>query len=124
VLTLRTTASAPPLPPAGGLRITAALPNPPGDDAAFEEVHLKNLSAAPIPLDGWRITNGQGQPEWLLNAQDGVVGAGQTTVIVRRGRPMSLRNNGDSIGLLNPAGLTVATRSYGAAASGVLFTFE
>ena len=124
VLTLRTTVSAPPPEPSGGLRIVAALPNPSGDDSALEEVHLRNNGAEPVPLEGWRIRNGQGPQEWLLNAQDGVVASSQPVVVVRRGRPMSLRNSGDTIVLINPAGLTLDTKSYGAAASDVLFHFE
>jgi hypothetical protein len=124
VLTLRTTVSAPPPGPSGGLRIVAALPNPSGDDSALEEIHLRNNGTEAVPLEGWRIRNGQGQQEWLLSAQDGVVAGSQPVVVVRRGRPMSLRNSGDTIVLINPAGLAVDTRSYGAAASGVLFHFE
>jgi Lamin Tail Domain len=125
VLILRTTpAQGPPPPLAVGLRSVAALPNPPGDDAAFEEVHLRNTGASPVPLVGWRIRNGQGQQEWLLSAEDGVVAAGQAVVVVRRGRPMSLRNTGDTIVLVNPAGQAVDTKSYGPAASGSVFQFE
>jgi hypothetical protein len=122
---LRTTsAPAPPPFPVGDLRIVAALPNPFGDDAASEEVHLRNTGPNSVPLVGRRIRNGQGQPEWLLDAQDGAIAAGQTLIIVRRNRPMSLRNTGDSIVLMNPAGQTVDTKSYGPAASGVVFQFQ
>jgi len=127
VLILRTTAAPPPVPPPApppsDLRIMAALPNPHGDDQEFEEVHLRNTGTSPITLAGWRITNAAGQQHWLLIAQDGVVAPGQTMVVVRHGRPMSLRNSGDTIVLVNPSGQTVDTKSYGNAPSGTLFLF-
>lgn len=126
VLILRTTVTTPPTPtpPAGALRIVAALPNPPGDDTQFEEVHVRNPGPDPVPLTGWRVTNAAGQQSWLLTAQDGVVAPGQTVVVVRRGRPMALRNTGDTIVLVNPTGQTLDTKSYGQALSGQLFAFE
>jgi poly(U)-specific endoribonuclease len=126
VLTLRTTGSGIPGPPlAGGtLRIIAALPNPAGDDTQFEEVHLANGGATAVPLTGWRITNAARQQDWTLTVQDGTVAPGEKIVVVRKGRPMSLRNGGDSVVLLNPAGETIDTRAYGEAPSGKLFLFE
>ncbi len=126
VLTLRTTATAPPTPPltTGGLRIVAALPNPHGDDRELEEVHVTNSGTIAVSLPGWRITNAEGQQSWMLTAQDGTVAPGQTMIVVRRGRSMSLRNSGDSIVLINPSGQIVDTRSYGNAPSGKLFRFE
>jgi hypothetical protein len=115
VLTLRTTVSAPPTAPltSGTLRIVAVLPNPHGDDAQLEEVHTANGGATATPLTGWRITNAARQQDWTLTAQDGTVAPGQTVIVVRRGRPMSLRNTGDSVVLLNPTGETADTKSYG-----------
>ena len=126
VLTLRTTAASTPTPPtaAGGLRIVAALPNPHGDDRDLEEVHVANGGTTAVPLAGWRITNAEGQQSWLLTAQDGTVGPGQTVIVVRRGRPVSLRNSGDRIVLVNPGGQMVDTRAYGNAPSGKVFRFE
>lgn len=125
VLTLRTTVATPPLlPTAGTLRIVAALPNPHGDDAQLEEVHVMNSGSAAVPLAGWRVTNAAGQQAWQLTAQDGIVPPEQVVIIVRQGRPMSLRNTGDTIVLVNTAGQTVDTKSYGQASSGQLFVFE
>jgi hypothetical protein len=124
-LILRTTpASGLPPQPSGGLRIVAALPNPLGDDVASEEVHVRNTGASPVPLDGWRVKNGQGQQEWRLTAQDGVVQPGETLIVIRRGRSMSLRNTGDTIVLVSPTGRTVDTKSYGQASSGMVFRFD
>lgn len=65
-----------------------------------------------------------GLQHWVLTDQDGTVAPGQTVIVVRRGRPMALRNTGDSIVLINPSGQAVDTKSYGSASSGRLFTFE
>jgi hypothetical protein len=70
----------------------AALPNPPGADSEFEEIHLRNTGASPLALSGCRITNGLGQQNWLLSDQDAVVAPRQVLIVVRRGRPMPLRN--------------------------------
>jgi hypothetical protein len=75
-------------------------------------------------LDDWRVKNGQGQQEWRLTSQDGVVQPGQTLIVIRRGRSMSLRNTGDAIVLVSPTGQTVDTKSYGQASSGMVFRFD
>ncbi len=125
VLILRTS-EADMAPPgvSGLLRIAGALPNPPGDDRQFEEVHLKNTGGSDVPLNGWKITDADGQQHWVLTAQDGVAASGHTVIIVRRGRPMFLNNTGDTIVLINPSGQTVDIESYGNAPSGKLFNFD
>ncbi len=79
ILTLRTTTTTPTPPsPIGSLRIVAALPNPPGEDSEFEEVHVRNSSgSSSVALTGWRVTNAAGQQHWQLTDQDGVVAPGQ-----------------------------------------------
>lgn len=118
--------AATPSPPltGGGLRIVAVLPNPHGDDRELEEVHVSNRGTSAIALSGWRITNAEGQQHWILTAQDGTVAPGQTIIVVRHGRSMSLRNSGDTVVLQNSAGQPVDARSYGSARSGKVFRFE
>lgn len=126
VMTLRTdTAAAVPPPPSAALRIVATLPNPVGDDAQDEEVHLQNTSGQAVTLTGWRIGDASGS-FWPLQAADGTVQPGATVIVRRRARSMSLNNTGgDTITLINPAGATVDQKSYsGTAASGQLFTFN
>jgi hypothetical protein len=45
-----------------------------------------------------------------------------TVVVVRQGRPMPLRNSGDTLVLTDPAGQTADTKAYGLAARGLLFS--
>ncbi len=127
VLILRTTATTPtPAPPATALRIVAALPNPVGDDAQDEEVHLRNTGTQAVALTGWKIGDSTGTSFWTLQAADGTIQPGATVVVRRKGRPMSLNNTGgDTIVLVNPSGATVDQKAYsGDAASGQLFTFN
>ncbi len=127
VLTLRTTDTGV-LPGAGtpALSIVAALPNPHDDDVQFEEVHLRNNSTAPIPLAGWRIGDATGNRFWVLDANDGVVAAGDTVIVVRRGRVMALNNSGgDTIMLFEPSGQMIDTKTYVEnASSGEFFQFD
>lgn len=125
VLTLRTgDATVPLLVVSGDLRIAGVLPNPVGADRDFEEVRVRNVGSCALALTGWRITNGAGLEHWLLTAEDGTVEPGQTVVIVRKARPMSLSNSGDTVVLISPAGQTTDMKAYGPAPVGQLFEFR
>ena len=102
------------------LHMVAAMPNPAGDELQLEEVHLRNDGLATIVLAGWRISNPAGTLFWLLDNADGIAPALQTTVVTRRGRPLTLTNNGGTILLLDPLGAVVETKTYGVAAEGVV----
>lgn len=106
------------------LRIVAAEPNPSGDDVQFEKVHLRNTGTEDVTLAGWKIGDADGMKFWVLDDNDGTVVPGQSVIIVRRSTPMSLKNTGDSIVLISPAGQTVDTQAYGNAPSGKVFQFE
>jgi endonuclease/exonuclease/phosphatase family metal-dependent hydrolase len=125
VLTLRTLGGTIVTPvPAAGLKIAAAIPNPVGNDVQDEEVRLHNAGGQAVPLAGWKIGDSTGTSFWKLESADGTVQAGTTIVIRRNGRAMSLNNNGDTIVLVNPAGVTVDQKTYGDAPSGLVFTFN
>jgi hypothetical protein len=125
VLTLRTAAVPAPPPPPGGLRISAAIPNPVGNDVQDEEVHLENTSGHAVALAGWKIGDSTGTSFWTLQASDGTVQPGATVIVRRKGRPMALNNvGGDSVVLVNPSGTVVEQKAYGNAGSGQLFTFN
>ena len=94
------------------------------DEAQNEEVHLHNLSDAPIPLAGWKIGDSTGTAFWVLDASDGTVLPGAIIVVRRKGRGMILNNTGDTITLFDPAKTDpVDTKSYGHAKSGQVITF-
>lgn len=106
--------------------IVAALPNPPGDDVQFEEVHLRNNTTTTLSLTDWRIGDSTGTQFWILNNTDGTLAPGQTLIIVRTGRPMFLNNSGgDTIVLINASDDVIDTKSYSQnASSGRLFRFD
>lgn len=105
------------------LRIVAVLPEPIGDDSQKEAVHLKNDGATPIILAGWRISDNQGL-EWLLDAADGVLPAGQVAIVTRRGRPMSMPGAGGTVVLIDPAGEKIEVRVYGPTIGDQLVEFD
>ena len=124
ILTLRTNVAGTPAPTStGGLRIVGALPNPPGDDTQFEQVHVRNTGSQTVTLAGWKIQDAAGG-SWLLDTADGAAQPGQTVIIVRRGRPMFLNNNGDTIMLFNPQGQAVDSHIYGQVTSGQFVSFN
>lgn len=106
--------------------IIAVMPNPPGEDLQFEQVHLHNNTNAQISLAGWKIGDSTGNHFWILNSTDGMIAPGATVTIVRSGRPMHLNNSGgDTIVLINASGNTIDTKAYsGNASSGRIFRFE
>lgn len=124
VLTLRTSGGDVVIPPAGGLVIVGAIPNPTGDDTQDEEVRLRNTGTTDIALDGWKIGDSTAGRFWKLEALDGTVQVGATISIIRRGRNMFLDNAGDTIRLIDPTGKVVDSKSYGQANSGKVFSFN
>ena len=107
---------------AGTLRIGAILPNPEGDEAQLEAVHVRNLGPTVVDLAGWRIADTSGQ-SWGLDIADGTAAPGQVAIVTRQGRPMALPNAGGTIQLMNPAGQVLDTKTYGAAGTGQLIEF-
>lgn len=89
-------------PPQGGVRITRLLPNPEGNENEKEEATLKNFSAEPVSLTGWKLRDLSGRT-WTLDGL-GVLAAGQERTILRNGQPMAMSNGGDTIDLIDAAG--------------------
>ena len=100
------------------IRIVALLPNPTGDERINEQVTIRNDGSISASLAGWVLRDLAGQI-WSLSAL-GSLGPGQQATLRRQGQPMSLNNGGDSVELVDPAGATVATLDYGAAAEGMV----
>lgn len=109
-------------PAAAGLRISALLPNPEGDERDTESVTLTNGSAAPVDLAGWTVRDEIGQA-WKLDA-GGSLAAGETRTILRARQPMAMNNTGDTIELVAPNGRVVQTVMFGPVAEGQAVTIE
>lgn len=96
-----------PREPDGQLRIVAALLNPAGPDQGRETVTLLNTSATPLDLGGWALVNRARQRQTLA----GQLGAGEA-LRVRLDAGFPLSNRGDTLTLLNAAGLKVDGVSF------------
>lgn len=91
----------------GRVRISAAFPNPPGDDASGEWVEITSHSEAAIALQGWELRDSQSRPQPL----QGVLASGATArFAMERTHPamMQLSNRGGLVTLHDAAGALVA----------------
>lgn len=106
----------------GGTAVTASvsieslLPNPPGPDNQGEEVVVRNKSAAPVAISGWRLEDGSGLTWPFVGAV--TLAGGEAWTIQRNGRAMSLNNSGDEIRLLDAAGITRDQFAYPGSSEG------
>jgi hypothetical protein len=110
--------------------ITEVLENPRGAEPTQEFVEVANLDDGPVDLSGWQIADesaGAPVPDGTVLAPgdvglfvsddydpdgSGDPAAAPDCVLVRMGRSlgsMGLRNSGESVVLLDPAGLTVSS---------------
>lgn len=105
------------------LRISAAKPNPSGNESQFEAVHIHNSGATAVPLANWKIADAR-NAVWALDASDGSVPPGGTLVVLRRNRPMGLNNDGDTIVLRAPDDAICDTKGYSNAGSDVIINFN
>lgn len=86
--------------PNTGIRITALMPNPAGEDAGAETVTLTNASATEILLDGWMLEDAAKNTFRL----SGTILAGQKVTLLMRSNSMPLNNDGDTVTLLDGRG--------------------
>lgn len=98
------------------IKITSLLPNPPGDENQNEEATIRNFGTQPIILVGWKLRDNTGKT-WSLDVLD-TLQPGQEKTIKRKGQPMAMNNNGDTIDLVNPTGEVVQTVTYSRAEEG------
>jgi uncharacterized protein YukJ len=89
------------VPATAGVRIVAAMVNPPGDDAGHETVTLLNTRPESVSLSGWKIENGAGAQ---LTIQGPVLAPGDTVRITVTDLKVPLSNKGGTISLLDPKG--------------------
>ena len=92
------------------IRITALLPNPPGDENQNEQVTLKNFSDHSVSVVGWKLRDLAGKA-WSLDDM-GTLQPGEEKLIKRMGQPMALNNKGDTVDLVDPTGRIIQTVTY------------
>ena len=108
-------------PPPRGPRIVALLPNPEGNERFHETATLLNDGSEEVPMRGWVLRDSTGRI-WRLDSMVGLP-PGTPRTILRAGQAMGLNNAGDTVYLVDPAGVVVDTVVYKEAASGQTVTF-
>lgn len=106
--------------PTAQVRIVSLLPNPAGNENLNEEVTLKNTGQISVSLTGWKLRNHDGRT-WSLDSF-GTLASGEARVIKRNGQAMALRNNGDTVDLVDAAGQVVHGFTYAHAEEGEQLT--
>ena len=96
--------------PARKMAVTRLVPNPSGDEAKNESATLKNLGAEAVDVTGWKLRDLTGK-SWKLDSL-GTLAAGEEKTIKRNGQEMSLNNGGDTVDLIDPAGVIVQSVTY------------
>ena len=103
--------------------ITAALPNPEGEDTGKEWVELQNTTHAAIDLKGWELQDKLGRSEVLsgtLQPQE----VKRFTITCSNPNSMRLGNKAGLIVLLDNAAIPVGTVKYDRAKSGEIIHFQ
>jgi hypothetical protein len=83
------------------VEIVGLLPDPAGRDEGHEAVEIGNSTAQPVDLAGWKLRDRAGNQYRLA----GTVAAGGRLRIVMNPPTMSLNNDGDTVMLIDPAGV-------------------
>jgi hypothetical protein len=98
----------------GDLLINEVLPAPRNDyngdgvvDSNDEYIELYNPGRAPIPLEGWVLTNGDedASAQRMKFGKGRYLGGGERLLLLRKAHRLSLRNDGGVIRLLDPQGV-------------------
>ncbi len=95
------------------LRISEVLANPTGTDKGAEYVVIKNTDGAAISVSGYKIKNGGGK---TIPVSGTIAPHGELKVMTGG---VALKNTGDTLILLNPAGAQIDSFTYTTAADGV-----
>lgn len=115
IVTLRFQGQAAPTPPPThpvyALRIAELVPAPRAKESLNERVTIMNAGAVPVDLRRWTLRDLTGRT-WSLDAA-GVLPPGQSVVVRRDGRQMTLNNAGDTVELVDPSGRVVHSVTYG-----------
>ncbi|MEU1726015.1 lamin tail domain-containing protein [Nonomuraea sp. NPDC005692] len=94
-------------PSTGDVLIVAALPDPVGADRGHETVTLLNVTGRSVDLGGWGLADSKGGRMELT----GVLAGGGVLQVVLDGR-VQLRNQGETILLVSPEGVTIDQATY------------
>ncbi|MBI4022006.1 MAG: lamin tail domain-containing protein [Candidatus Andersenbacteria bacterium] len=94
------------------LVINEFLPNPVGSDSTGEFIEIKNTGSDSVDVSGWRLDDEDGGST-PFTIPDGVsVAAGAVRSWLRSDTKLALNNDGDTVRLLDPAGVVKSSFSY------------
>jgi lamin tail-like protein len=108
-----------PVPPSPQVRIVSLLPNPSGDERQNEEITFRNTGSSTVNVNGWVVRDLAGKT-WSLNSLT-PLGPGAQKTARRNNQQMSMNNGGDTIVLLDSAGVLIQSVTYPAVAEGQRF---
>ncbi|MAV34903.1 MAG: hypothetical protein CMJ59_05545 [Planctomycetaceae bacterium] len=91
-----------------GVAIVGLLPNPEGSDEGHEQATIGNTTQTAVDLDGWKLVDKAGNVFRL----SGRVETGSDLVVTMTEPTMPLNNKGDSVLLVDPAGVGRSRASY------------
>ena len=84
-----------------GVAVVGLLPDPVGRDEGHEAVEIGNSTAQPVDLAGWKLRDRAGN-EYRLSGN--VASKGRLRIVMTKAT-MSLNNDGDTVLLIDPAGV-------------------
>ena len=91
-----------------GVEIVGLLPDPVGRDEGHEAVEIGNSTDQPVDLAGWKLRDRAGNEYRLA----GTVAAKGRLRIVMTTATMPLNNDGDTVLLIDPAGVVRSRAVY------------
>lgn len=94
--------------------INEFLPNPAGSDMENEFIELKNTGSEDVDLSGWQLDDVEGGSAPYAIAAGITLGAGGVKAFLRSETKIALNNTGDSVRLLDPAGVARSSYVYSA----------
>ena len=94
---------------AGEIVVVAVLSDPEGSDYQDETITLKNKGTVTVSLEGWVLEDTDAHQLTLTSLS---IGPDASLIIERRGRALSLNNDGDTVRLRDPQGTVRSERTY------------
>jgi len=101
--------------------LTGAMPNPPATDKDKEWLELKNLEDRTVDLTGWKVALGKANPRHYSIKGITFLGPGQVIRLYQSESKLTLSNNEEKVGLINPDGTEVSSISWTDAEEGRVY---
>ncbi|MBI1834127.1 MAG: lamin tail domain-containing protein [Candidatus Andersenbacteria bacterium] len=100
------------------------LPDPVEKDEEGEYIEVKNKESKSVTLTGWKLDDEEGGSTPYEIPEETTIAAGQIISFPREETNIALNNTGDTVRLLNPAGVVVDQITYGKVGAGEIVSVE